>query len=103
MDRIQVQKLLEKVLGSNNVFYQPPSGAKLSKVGYPLIIYSLKRMQHDPADNISYIQNNAYDVILVHIDPDCGIADELSKLPMCYHERRYTSENLYHDAFTLYS
>lgn len=103
MDRVQVQHLLERILGSSNVFYQPPSGAKLSYLKYPQIIYSLKRIQHDSADNIPYIHNNAYDVIVVHKDPDCHVVDDLSKLPRCYHERRYTSNNLYHDAFTLYS
>lgn len=103
MDRIQMQSLLEKILGSKNVFYQPPSGAKLSRLDYPAIVYSLKRLQHDSADNFPYIRNDAYDVILIHREPDCGVSEELAKLPKCYHERRYTSNNLYHDAFTIYS
>ena len=103
MDRIQVQALLERVLGSKNVYYQPPSGAKLSKLDFPAIVYSLKRIQNESADNFPYIQNSAYEVILIHREPDCGVVSELMKLPKCYHERRYTSNNLYHDAFTIYS
>lgn len=103
MDRIQMQQMLERILGSKNVFYQPPSGAKLSRLEYPAIVYSLKRIQNEAADNFPYIQNNAYEVVLIHKEPDCGIVQELSKLPNSYHERRYTSNNLYHDAFTIYS
>ena len=37
-DRVELQAYLEKILGSENVYYQPPSNVKME---YPAIKYDL--------------------------------------------------------------
>lgn len=97
--RIELQSLLEDILGSRQVYYQPPESIKMR---YPAIVYSLSKVENRPANDSAYLQSRAYDVILIDEDPDSEIADTMTKLPMCRFDRCYRSENLNHFSFTLY-
>lgn len=97
--RIELQTLLEEILGSRNVYYQPPESIKLK---YPAIIYYLNDIDVERADNGSYIKNKRYMITHINKDPDNEITDRLAELPMCSFDRRYAVDNLTHDVFTLY-
>lgn len=97
--RLDLQALLENLLGSSEVYFQPPASVFMS---YPAIVYSRDDIENTHADNKVYLQKTAYQVIVIDEDPDSEIVKKVSKLPMCSFDRHYTSDNLNHDAFTLY-
>lgn len=99
MNRENLQKILEKILGSRNVYYQPPESIKLS---YPAIVYSRERIDNSFADNTVWKQDYSYQITVIDKDPDSEIVSKVSCLPMCRHDRHFTSDNLNHDVFTLY-
>lgn len=96
--RLELQNLLESILGSRNVYYQPPESIKIK---YPAIIYSRNNIDNNFADDIVYMQNHTYQIIVIDANPDSEIIDKISKLPMCRYNRHYTSDNLNHDVFIL--
>lgn len=98
-DRLDLQTLFENILGSENVYNDPPESVKMK---YPAIRYSRKEIDNIYANNIVYKQDNAYDVTVIYDDPDSELPILISKLPMCSHDRSYVSDNLHHDVFTLY-
>ena len=97
--RLELQTLLESVLGSRNVYYQPPASVRMN---YPAIVYFRSDIENDFANDSAYIQSLAYEVIVIDEDPDSNIVMRVSQLPMCRYNRHYTSDNLNHDVFTLY-
>lgn len=98
-NRLGLQALFEKLLGSRNVYYQPPASVKLN---YPAIVYSRDDIDNVFANNRVYMQTTAYMVTVIDKNPDSEIVKKVSCLPMCNFERHYTSDNLNHDVFTLY-
>lgn len=97
--RLELQTVLENILGSSNVYFQPPPSKLMS---YPAIVYRLGRIKNDHANNAVYRQQISYEVTYVHWDPDDEITYVLSKLPLCQFEKRFSNDNLYHDVFTLF-
>lgn len=97
--RLDLQTLLEGVLGSGNVYFQPPETIKLE---YPCIVYSRAAGNTDFANNVPYQHYARYSVVLLDYNPDTGTIHKLVHLPMCLYDRHYTMDNLNHDVFTLY-
>ena len=97
--RIDLQNDLEELLGSRNVYYQPPESLKMS---YPAIVYSRKTIDNSYANNSVYKQNYAYEITVIDKNPDSEIVNKVSKLPTCRFDRHFKSDNLNHDVFTLY-
>lgn len=90
---------LVEILGSNNVYYQPPASVRMN---YPAIRYSLEKRDAKKADNKVYTTSKKYTIVVIDVDPDSEIPDRLlMNLPMCNHTSRYISDNLYHDVFTV--
>ena len=98
-DRLDLQPLLESILGSRNVYCDPPESVKMQ---YPAIRYSRKQIENKFANNLVYAQDDCYEVIVIYDDPDSSIPKEISRLPKCSHDRHYVADNLHHDVFTLY-
>ena len=97
--RLSLQEILENILGSRNVYFQPPSNTKLS---YPCIIYSRSDIDSKHADNIKYNTRVRYSLILIGRSPESELVEEILKLPYCSYDRFYSADSLNHDAFTLY-
>ena len=97
--RLELQILLEELLGSRNVYYQPPESVKMK---YPAIVYSRQNIDNRHANNNVYIQNDVYSITVIDENPDSEIVKKVSLLPMCNFNRHYTSDNLNHDVFTIY-
>ena len=97
--RLELHSIFVSILGSNNVYYQPPASVQMK---YPAIVYSRKNIENLHANNAVYKQLNSYEVTVIDEDPDSEIVGKVSKLPMCSHDRYFTSDNLNHDVFTLY-
>lgn len=98
-DRLDLNEILCKILGSRNVYFQPPATIKMQ---YPAIIYSLSSINNKYADNKVYFQKRGYTVVVVDRSPDSIFSDKISMLPYCSFDRSYTSDGLNHFVYTLY-
>lgn len=99
--RLRLQTLLEATSGLSeaDVHFQPPTGTEMA---YPAIVYSRGRAETDFADNLPYRRRQAYQVIVMHHDPDNAIRDEIAALPYCSFDRWYANDGLNHDVYTLF-
>ena len=97
--RLELHEILCDILGSRNVYYQPPESVKMS---YPAIVYSRNDIRNKFADDITYMQSHEYEVTVIDKNPDSEIVEKISALPTCRFNRHYASDNLNHDVFTLY-
>ena len=97
--RVDLQTLLEQTLGSRNVYFQPPESVRMQ---YPAIVYSRDDIEINHANDGFYTSITRYSVAVVTDNPDSDLVAKVAALPMCRFNRHYTSDNLYHDVFTLY-
>lgn len=97
--RLELQTMLEEIIGTREVYFQPPSSIRMN---YPAIVYSRKVIDNVHANNAVYGQRKAYEVTLIDQNPDSEFVDKISVLPYCGWDRHYTSDNLNHDVFTIY-
>lgn len=101
MDRVELHKALVDILGSSNVYFQPPQSVRMK---FPCIVYSKENLGLTFADDFGYKFHTRYKIIAIYSDPDSRLVyDILTKLPMCSHDSHYVADNLYHDALTLYT
>lgn len=98
-NRLELQNKLEELLGSKNVYYQPPESLKME---CPAIIYSKSRVETTKADNSTYLKNIRYDITVLDKRPDNPVIDKLMDLPYCSYDRTYKSDGLNHDVLSLY-
>ena len=99
MTRLEIQSMLENMLGSRNVYYQPPASIKIN---YPAIIYSLESMTNDHASNVVYLTKKAYKVIYIDSNPDNEMVSVLNNIIHSTFNSHYVSDNLNHYAYTIY-
>jgi hypothetical protein len=97
--RLELQELLENILGSPNVYFQPPPSVRMS---YPAIVFARNDISAIRANNNAYKVDHEYTVTLIDRNPDTGIVDELIALPYCSFSRHYTADNLNHYVFSLF-
>lgn len=96
--RLELHALLKTILGSEQVYYQPPKSIQMN---YPAIIYSRNDIKNNFADNSVYKQKYEYQIIVMDMNPDSKIVEKLSQLPCIRYDRHYTSDRLNHDVFIL--
>ena len=97
--RIELQYILESILGSEHVYFQPPESIRMQ---YPAIIYELSDIYTSRADNKAYRKVRKYTVTVIEKHPDSIIIDKLLELPMCEFNRHFETDNLNHNVFNLY-
>lgn len=97
--RLELQALLEKILGSRNVYFQPPSNVKMK---YPCIVYSRSNINDTYANNSAYSRKVAYVVTVISSDPDNKYVAKVKDLPLCRSDRSYVADRLNHDVFTIF-
>lgn len=97
--RLELQTLFEDLLGTRNVYFQPPANIKIQ---YPCIIYHRDTIDTKFADDKPYSHTKRYEVMVIDRDPDSEIPDKVAELPMCTHNRFYVADNLNHDVFNIY-
>lgn len=96
--RLDLQAILETVLGTANVYFQPPPSFKMV---YPCIVYERSRATTEFADNNPYFREKKYKLTLIDTDPDSLIPDRIARLSKCIFDTHYTSDGLNHDVFTI--
>lgn len=97
--RLQLQTILETILGSDNVYFQPPESLKMR---YPCIVYKLSKVNTIFANDNPYKNKKMYNVTVIDQNPDSQIPDLVGKLSMCIFDRTYVSDNLNHTVYNLY-
>lgn len=97
--RAELQSLLVEILGSDQVYFQPPPSVQMQ---YPCIVYRRDYMDVKHADNRPFNRRMRYQVTVIDRDPDSVIPDKIAELPLCSFDRFYTAENLNHDVFKLF-
>lgn len=97
--REELQAMLEQLLGSRNVYYNPPANIQMK---YDAIRYSLSSIRSDYANNIKYKNMKCYDLIVISRKPDPKVVEEILQLSYSSLGRPYTADNLYHYPITLY-
>ena len=97
--RLELQSILEELLNSRNVYYQPPGSVKMQ---YPAIRYSINKIDKRIANDSTYSILRSYELIVIDTKPDNPVIDKLLALPYCAHNTAYKADNLYHDVLTLY-
>lgn len=97
--RLQLQTMLEQLLGSRNVYYNPPESIRMK---YPAIVYSRDRIDTTRANNAVYSLHNGYSLTYIDEDPDNEMVDKIASLPRCRFDRSFVSDNLNHYTFTIY-
>ena len=97
-DRLELHEFLCKMLGSRNVYFDPPESVKML---YPAIVYKLSNIRNRFADNKVYAQGTSYVITVIDKNPDSDIVKNISKLPQCGYDRSFVSDNLHHTVFTL--
>lgn len=97
--RSELQELLELTLGSNQVYFQPPSNITMK---YPAIIYERDYRWAVYAGNLAYADKMRYLVTVIDRNPDSLVPEKLFRLPLCQFSRHFVVDGLNHDAYTLY-
>lgn len=96
--RLDFQTLLESLLGSGNVYFQPPPSFMMS---YPCIVYHRSNIRARFGDDLPYMTTKEYTVTVIDANPDSDTPDKISALPRCIFDRHFTSDNLNHDVFNI--
>lgn len=99
MDQPQIQSLLEELLGSGNVYFQPPATVQMA---YPAIVYRWDFANTQHADNVPYRRTKRYSVTYIAREPNNPEPDKLGNLPMSTFERSFVAGNLNHYVFNIY-
>ncbi len=97
--RLELQALLTSLLGSSNVYFQPPESIKMK---YPAIVYTLDFQQTTFADDKPYTHRPRYLVTVIDANPDSLIPAKIAALPLCVFDRFFTADKLNHTAYRLF-
>ncbi len=97
--RQKLQMKFEELLGTRNVYFQPPSSKQMS---YTAIRFSPKVPDVRHANNSIYNKMDCYEVIVIAKSPEDPVNEKIMELPYCSFDRHYNADNLSHDVYTLY-
>ena len=97
--RLELQATLESLLGTDHVYFQPPSNVTMQ---YPAIVYNRDYRKTNFADNLPYAGRWRYQVTVIDRDPDSLIPEKVVGLPMTTFVRHFTADNLNHDIYDVY-
>ena len=98
--RLRFQEALEEILGSEEVYFQPPSSVRMA---YPAIVYHRASEHSAYANNAPYIWYPCYDVTLIDPDPDSEFVKKIRDgFRYCFFQRPFTADNLNHYLFRIY-
>lgn len=103
--RLQLQRELQNLIGVRqdgkaNVYFQPPESIKLN---YNCIVYSKTKLDAKYADNKLYNYTQCYEITIIHENPDNELYIKLLRyFERISYDRRFISDNMYHDVLNLY-
>ena len=97
---LELQERLETILGSENVYFEPPTGTQMT---YPCIVYERDSMKTKFANNLPYSRMNRYLIKVIDRRPQGPVSEKVEELPTCVYVRSYVSDGLHHTLYNLYN
>jgi len=97
--RSDLHSELVAMLGSTNVYFQPPSNVQMK---FPAIVYERDDRWVVHAGNGPYVGKQRYFVTVIDRNPDSVVLEKFNQRPLCRFSRHFVVEGLNHDAYTLY-
>lgn len=97
--RLELHEILCDVLGSRNVYFQPPENLKMK---FPCIIYEHDNNYIAHADNRKYSKMRKYTITIVTNDPDTDIPEKLDEIPFTEFNRRFVADNMHNIVYSIY-
>lgn len=100
--RHELNEILVGLLGTRQVYHQPPPNVKMK---YPCIVYNRDSTYRERADNMLYAKRARYK--LTYISPslkaeDTELIEALEELQYCTFDRQMIVDSLYHTHLTIY-
>lgn len=92
-NRLTLQNILEELLPSKEVYFQPPESVKMK---YPAFVYTLDDIPSDYADDYQYKTYERYLVTYITKNPDDPLVSFLWDAKGFRFDRRFCSDNLHH-------
>jgi hypothetical protein len=89
---------LEEILGSDNVYYNPPESQKMN---FPAIVYNLSDIRQVHADNRKYVDFTSYKITIVSKKVDHPAIRGVLDLPMTKFSTNFTKNGYYHTVIFL--
>lgn len=97
---LDLQNELKKLLGSDNVYFQPPTNFRMH---YPCFVVQRRSIKQLNADNKAYLYDKCYTLTYISAEEDPDMIDTvLNHFKMVRYDRPFISDNLHHDVFELY-
>lgn len=97
---LELQNKLKDILGSDHVYFQPPSNRNMT---YPCIVFTRGSGSQMDANNKTYRFVKRYSVTYISFDPDPDIIEQLLEaFQMIKYDQHFVSDTLQHDVFSLY-
>lgn len=97
--RVELNNKLRSILGSDAVYFQPPSDIRLT---YPCIVYNLDGADSDYANNDNYQVKKYYQVTYIDRRPDSPVVDKLITFPYSSLNSTMRVDGLNHYVFRIY-
>lgn len=98
--RLELQELLEKVLGSNRVYFQAPPNTGMK---YPCIVYRFVTVEKRNADNQPYITTGRWEIHHMYKSIKNSLLNEmLFAAPYVEHDRQIIKDGVYNDYYTIH-
>lgn len=100
--RLKLHQTLCDILGSKNVYYDPPENVKMQ---YDCIVYSLSQVEQAYANNFTYARTPGYLLTIITRTPEAQtrIVDALMKTcPYVGWDRAYVVDHLHHAVVSIY-
>lgn len=100
-ERTDLQNKLEQILGSRNVYFQPPESIRMK---YPCFVYERSGMDVKLADDKKYRKYVRYQLMYITKEPDTNdvISDILDAFDYISYDRHFIIDSLHHEVFNLY-
>lgn len=98
--RAQLNAKLVEILGSGNVYFEPPESVKLQ---FPCIVYERSAGDTDFANNMPYRFQVRYEITAISRQADNPVIGKLAmSLPSILYNRHFVTDGLHHDVFSVY-
>lgn len=100
LKRVDIQEKFKFLLGSNNVYYQPPANLKMK---YPAIVYSLDGLDVKRFDNTRLINKNCFSVTHIYRNESENLVETMLKnFVYISFDNRSIVDGIYNDHYTIY-
>ena len=100
--RLELHEILVDVLGSKNVYFQPPESLKIK---YPAIIYHQNGGKTKFSNNGPYVVRRRYTLTFITNNPDDDTIRRIAyepRIPGITYDRHYTKDGLNYEVYSLF-